>query len=231
MKTILIIGASSGIGLHLASQLAEAGHHVVGTFHTHPVNSSHENLHFIHYNVLDNKPLHDLPEIIDAMVYCPGSIVLKPFARVSAAEFEHDFKLNVGGAINTIQAALPALKKSEHASIVLMSSVAASVGLNYHAVVASSKGAIEGLTRALAAELAPKIRVNAVALSLTDTPLAEGLLNSDQKVEANAQRHPLKRIGTTQDAANMISFLVSDQSAWVSGQIFHVDGGISSLKV
>ena len=231
MKTILIIGASSGIGLHIASQLAEAGHHVVGTYHTHPVNSPHENIHFMHYNVLDNEPLHNLPERIDALVYCPGSIVLKPFARISAAEFEHDFRLNVSGAIRTIQAALPALKKSEHASMVLMTSVAAGVGLNYHTVVASSKGAIEGLTRALAAEFAPKIRVNAVALSLTDTPLAQGLLNSEQKVEANAQRHPLKRIGTTQDAANMISFLISDQSAWISGQIFHVDGGMSTLKV
>ena len=130
-----------------------------------------------------------------------------------------------------IQAALPKLKDSDNASIVLFSTVAVQSGLNFHSLVASSKGAIEGLTRALSAELAPKIRVNCIAPSLTDTPLAASLLNTDQKKEANALRHPLKRIGTATDIANMAEFLLSDKSSWITGQILHVDGGMGSIKL
>jgi NAD(P)-dependent dehydrogenase (short-subunit alcohol dehydrogenase family) len=134
------------------------------------------------------------------------------------------------GAIKSIQAVISRLKKSEIGSIVLFSTVAVQVGLSFHTQVSTSKGAIEGLTRALAAEYAPKIRVNCVAPSLTDTPLAFSLLNTEQKIEANAQRHPLKRIGTTDDIANIVEFLVSSKASWITGQIIHVDGGISTLK-
>lgn len=147
------------------------------------------------------------------------------------ADFQTDYQLQVLGAIQSIQSALPALKKSKQASVVLFSTVAVQQGLPFHSLVSASKGAIEGLTRALAAEFAPKIRVNAIAPSLTDTPLAENLLNSDAKREANAARHPLKRVGEATDIAHMAAFLLSDNASWISGQVLHVDGGISSLRV
>ena len=164
------------------------------------------------------------------IIYCPGSINLRPFERIKPADFINDFNLQVVGAIKTIQAVIPKLKNSENATIILFSTVAVQTGLPFHSQVSASKGAIEGLTKALAAEYAPKIRVNCIAPSLTDTPLAASLLNSDQKREANALRHPLKRIGTTQDIANMAEFLLSNKASWITGQIMHVDGGISSLK-
>jgi NAD(P)-dependent dehydrogenase (short-subunit alcohol dehydrogenase family) len=145
-------------------------------------------------------------------------------------DFLNDYKLQVLGAIKSIQAVISRLKKSEIGSIVLFSTVAVQTGLSFHTQVSTSKGAIEGLTKALAAEYAPKIRVNCVAPSLTDTPLAFSLLNTEQKKEANAQRHPLKRIGTTEDIANIVEFLVSSKASWITGQIIHVDGGISTLK-
>ena len=231
MAVYLIIGASSGIGLKLATQLAEAGHEVFATYNKSKFESS-EGIQYHYLNVLDETtPLDFLPESIDGLVYCPGSINLKPFERIKPQDFAADFNLQVIGAIKAIQAALPRLKKSLNPSIVLYSTVAAQTGLNFHSLVSTSKAAIEGLTKALAAELAPKVRVNCVAPSLTDTPLAATLLNTDQKKEANAQRHPLKKIGTTSDIANMTEFLLSEKSAWITGQIFHVDGGMSTLIV
>jgi len=138
--------------------------------------------------------------------------------------------LQVVGAIKIIQAALPALKNSEHASVVLYSTVAVQRGFTFHSLVSASKGAVEGLTRALAAEFAPKIRFNCIAPSITDTPLASGLLNTPEKIEANAQRHPLKRIGTVADIAKMTAFLLSEHSRWMTGEILHVDGGMNSIK-
>ena len=135
------------------------------------------------------------------------------------------------GAVKIIQAVAPKLKNNENAAIILFSTVAVQTGLPFHSQVSSSKGAIEGLTKALAAEYAPKIRVNCIAPSLTDTPLAASLLNSEQKRQANAQRHPLKRIGTTDDIVNMVEFLLSTKASWITGQIMHVDGGISTIKI
>jgi NAD(P)-dependent dehydrogenase (short-subunit alcohol dehydrogenase family) len=228
----LVIGASSGIGKQSAEQLASLGFEVYGTYNKKETSSSNSNLEFFPLNVLDEHPNFDfLPDTLDGLVYCPGNISLRPFARIKSEDFMADFNLQVLGAIRCIQALLPRLKNSENASIVLFSTVAVQLGLGFHSQVAVSKGAIEGLTRALAAELAPKIRVNCIAPSLTDTPLAASLLSSDEKREANAQRHPLKKIGTTQDIANMVEFLVTDKSSWMSGQILHLDGGMSSLKV
>jgi NAD(P)-dependent dehydrogenase (short-subunit alcohol dehydrogenase family) len=229
-KKIAIIGASKGIGLALAQQLAELGHEVYATYAKTAPSLQHQNITWQQLDVLAPTPL-DLPEILDGLVYCPGTIALKPFNRFSPTDFQTDYQLQVLGAIQSIQTALPALKKSEQAAIVLFSTVAVQQGLPFHSLVSASKGAIEGLTRALAAELAPKIRVNAIAPSLTNTPLAENLLNSDAKREANAARHPLKRIGEASDIAHMAAFLLSDHASWVSGQILHVDGGISSLRV
>jgi len=156
---------------------------------------------------------------------------LRPFERIKPADFISDYNLQVVGAIKTIQAVAPKLKNSDNAAIILFSTVAVQVGLPFHSQVAASKGAIEGLTKALAAEYAPKIRINCIAPSLTDTPLAASLLNNEQKREANAQRHPLKRVGTTEDIANMVEFLLSEKASWITGQILHVDGGMSTLKI
>jgi NAD(P)-dependent dehydrogenase (short-subunit alcohol dehydrogenase family) len=172
-----------------------------------------------------------LPDSIDGLVYCPGSIKLKPFSRIKPNQFEADFQLQVLGAIKVLQGALPALKANTGGSVVMFSTVAVQSGFNFHSQVATSKGAVEGLIRSLAAEWAPNIRVNGIAPSITNTPLAGSLLSTDQKKQANAEKHPLKRIGTPEDIANMAEFLLSDNSSWITGQIMHVDGGMSSLKV
>ena len=231
MQNYLIIGGSSGIGNQLATQLAESGKQVIATFNTNKPVSENPGVSYHHLNVLEEPLSVDfLPDELAGLVYCPGSINLRPFERIKPADFEADYKLVVMGAIKLIQLVLPKLKKSENASIVLFSTVAVQSGLPFHAQVAASKGALEGLTKALAAEFAPRIRVNCIAPSLTNTPLAASLLNTEQKVEANAQRHPLKRIGTTEDIANMAAFLLSEKASWITGQIIHVDGGMSSIK-
>lgn len=231
MKNYLVIGASSGIGKELAKNLASEGHQVFGTFRNTVVEETFDGLTYHHLDVTEeNLNLDFLPEQLDGIAYCPGSINLKPFARLKPEAFVSDFQMQVVGAIKVIQAVLPKLKASKHASIVTFSTVAVQMGFNFHTQVATSKGAIEGLTRSLAAELAPKIRVNCVAPSLTDTPLASKLLSTDEKREANAQRHPLKQIGTPSDVANMAAFLLSEKAAWMTGQILHVDGGVSAVK-
>lgn len=231
MANYLIVGGSSGIGKALAEQLVQEGHQVFATYNTHPLTSNNSQLTYHSLNVLDeNIQLSFLPETLDGIAFCPGAIQLRPFARIQTTDFIADYNLQVVGAIKVIQAALPALKNAPQASIVLFSTVAVQLGLNFHSLVAASKGAIEGLTRSLAAELAPKIRVNAIAPSLTNTPLAAALLNSDQKMEANAERHPLKRVGTPEDIASMAAFLLSPKTSWITGQILSVDGGMGSLK-
>lgn len=186
-----------------------------------------------HYlNVLDEEMNLDfLPEKLNRITYCPDSINLRPFSRITQADFIADFNLQVTGAIKVIHQVLPKLKNADNASIILFSTVAVQSGLPFHTQVAASKGAIEGLTKALAAELSPKIRVTCIAPSLKDTHLAATLLNSDQKRDANALRHPLKRIGTTKDIANIAEFLLSEKATWITGQVMHVDGGMSTLKV
>lgn len=231
MANYLIIGASSGIGKALAMQLANAGNNVFGTFNKNEIQSDHPNIKYNKLNVLDENCSFDfLPETLTGIIYCPGSINLRPFERIKPDDFANDYNLQVIGAIKVIQSVISKLKYSENAAIVFFSTVAVQTGLPNHSQVSASKGAIEGLTKALAAEYAPKIRVNSVAPSLTDTPLAASLLNSEQKKDANAQRHPLKRYGTTEDIVNIVEFLLSPKASWITGQIIHVDGGISTLK-
>jgi NAD(P)-dependent dehydrogenase (short-subunit alcohol dehydrogenase family) len=232
-KSYLVVGASSGIGAQTAAALLQQGHRVFGTFNkTLPALEASALFAAHHLDVLeDHLDLDYLPEALDGLLYCPGSINLKPFARITPSEFRSDLDLQLLGAIKIIQAILPRLKRGKQASIVLFSSVAATTGFPFHTQVAVSKGAVEGLTKSLAAELAPTMRVNCIAPSLTATPLAARLINSPEKIEANAQRHPLKRIGEAQDLAAMATFLLSDEASWITGQILHVDGGMSTLRV
>lgn len=229
MSKYLIIGGSSGIGKAVAERLVEEGHQVQATYFSHPVSND-----AIEYHALDVKQdeldLSFVSDELDGVVYCPGSINLLPFARIKPVDFADDYNLQVLGAIRVLQGVLKKLKKSDNGSVVLFSTVAVQTGYNFHSQVATSKGAIEGLTRSLAAEFAPGIRVNAVAPSLTATPLAAKLLNNEQKVEANAQRHPMKRVGSTNDMAAIAAFLLSDQSSWITGQVIGVDGGASAIK-
>jgi NAD(P)-dependent dehydrogenase (short-subunit alcohol dehydrogenase family) len=185
------------------------------------------------FNALtDAIPGDFLPERLDGLVYCPGSIRLRPFARLIEDDFLADFKLNALGAVKVVQNCLPALKMAESgASIVLFSTVAVKTGMPFHASVGAAKGAIEGLTRSLAAELAPHIRVNALAPSLTDTPLSGVLLADDTKRKAAADRHPLRRIGTPEDIAAAVLFLLGKSSSWITGQVVRVDGGMGSTRV
>ncbi len=232
MKNYLVVGGSSGIGLRTAELLASGGNQVYSTYNSANPGKSAESIKYFHYNVLeDSFPGEDLPDKLDGLVYCPGAINLKPFHRMKPEQFIEDYKLQVIGAVKTIQAILPRLKAAEKASIVLFSTVAVQTGFIFHSMVSASKGAIEGLTRALAAEFAPGIRVNCVAPSLTETPLAERLLNTPQKKQSNAERHPLKRIGESTDIAHAAAFLLdNEKSGWITGQVMKTDGGISSIK-
>lgn len=232
MQNQVIIGASSGIGRALAQLLVNEGHRVYGTFNKTTENRPEGLTGYTHLNVLDENPdFSFLPDNIDGLVYCPGAVNLKPFARIKPEDFISDYQLQLVGAVKVVQACLPKLKNSSQASVVLFSTVAVQTGFNFHSLVASSKGAVEGLTKALAAEFAPKIRVNCIAPSITNTPLAGTLLNTDEKKDANAQRHPLKKIGQPEDLANLAAFLLSEKSSWITGQVLHADGGMSSLKV
>ncbi|MBC7474468.1 MAG: SDR family oxidoreductase [Candidatus Sericytochromatia bacterium] len=229
MKNIVIIGGTKGIGLEIANQLSQDNLYIVSR-NSNP-NQDYQ-INFIQTDI--TKDLLDVslfPESIDGLVYCPGSINLKPFHRLSEEDFMNDWQINFMGAVKTIQALLPKLKKSENASIVLFSTVAVGVGMPFHASIAAAKGAIEGLTKSLAAEFSPKIRVNCVAPSLTETPLAEKLVNTPEKIEASGKKHPLQRIGKPDDIAQIACFLLSQKSSWMTGQIVHVDGGLSTLKV
>jgi len=229
MKQFVVIGGSTGIGAQLTENLAE-NNAVFASFNNTPKQSA-GNIHYFQANALEPIDFSFLPEQIHGLAYCVGSISLKPFARISAADFIADYQKQVVGAISIIQQLLPRLKAAENASIVLFSTVAVQTGFPFHTLVSSSKGALEGLTRALAAELAPKIRVNCIAPSITQTPLASALLSSPEKIEANALRHPLKRIGAAEDVANLAEFLLSDKSSWITGQIHAIDGGMSALRV
>ncbi|MGL2963416.1 SDR family NAD(P)-dependent oxidoreductase [Flavobacterium sp. RSB2_4_14] len=230
MKNILLIGGSYGIGLAIAKELQYENKVFIAS-------RTNENIADMNITHIPFDALHDtldtskLPEVIHGLVYCPGSINLRPFRGLKPEAFENDLQINFISVVKVIQTVLPNLTAADQSSIVLFSSVAASMGMPFHTSVAAAKGAIEGFSKALAAEYAPKIRVNVIAPSLTDTPLAEKFLSNEEKKEKSAQRHPLKRVGTSEDMAQMASFLLSEKSSWISGQIFHVDGGMSTLLV
>ncbi len=229
-KNYLIVGGSYGIGLEIVKSLAEQGANVHVLARTNDNLPSYATIHYQEYDALSDEKI-DLPDELHGVVYCPGSINLKPFRSLKPDDFRSDFEINVIGAIKILQQTQRVLQKTENSSVVLFSTVAVGQGMPYHASVAASKGAIEGLTKTLAAEWAPKVRVNCVAPSLTDTPLAARLLSSDDRREASAQRHPLKRVGTVSDISEAVCFLLSEKSGWMTGQVLGVDGGISALNV
>jgi NAD(P)-dependent dehydrogenase (short-subunit alcohol dehydrogenase family) len=232
-KNIFIVGGSSGIGLEIVNRLAADGHELyVGSRGKRDLAGIADARHLPLDVTEESIDLESLPESLQGLVYCPGSIRLKPFQRLTVDDFLEDFNLNLLGAVKVIQGSLKRLRKSpEGASIVLFSTVAVKIGMPFHTSIASAKAAVEGFARSMAAEFAPRIRVNVIAPSLTDTPLAEDLLSSDQKRQGSADRHPLKRIGTSQEVAQMAVHLLGDEGSWMTGQVFHVDGGMSSIRV
>lgn len=231
MKNILVVGAGRGIGLKIAELLKDENLYTFSRNSTPELEDLKTQFYQLDISKNDLNEI-SLPDELHGLVYCPGSITLKPFNRFNEDNFLADFQQNFIGAIRIIQKCLPSLKKSGNASIVLFSTVAVKVGMPFHTSIAASKGAVEGFAKSLAAELAiNKIRVNVVAPSLSDTSLAEQLLSTPEKREASAKRHPLQRIGTTNDSAELATFLLSDKSSWMTGQIIGVDGGLGTLKI
>ncbi|MCD8400397.1 SDR family oxidoreductase [Tenacibaculum finnmarkense] len=225
MKTIVVVGGSSGIGKAIVNKLKDT-HKIINISRTAP--EEHENVTHYSCDVLND----ELPvlEDINGLVYCPGSINLKSFTRLKVADFKTDFEINVIGAINTLKAYETSLAKN-NGSVVLFSTVASALGMPFHASIATSKSAVEGLTKSLAAEYATKIRFNAIAPTVTDTPLAKRLLRNEKQQESMQDRHPLKKYLTPQEVAGLASYLLSDESGAITGQIIPMDAGIVSVKL
>ena len=227
MKKILVIGGSRGIGQQIINELIKDN--LIINFSRNNPELNHENLTHHTIDILTS----DLPDIEDVstVIYCPGSINLKPIGRLSLEEFREDFEINVIGAIKVIQKYVSSLKKTSNASILLFSTVATKLGMPYHSSVAVSKSADDGLVKTLGAELAPRIRVNAIAPTITNTDLASKLLRNEKAVESMIERHPLKKILAPQDVAKMAKFLISKDASAISGQTFNLDAGIVSFKI
>ena len=230
MKNYLVIGGSSGIGKEISELLSKEN--IVFSTSRNELNESNENIRHIKYDVLEDELDPGLlPNQIDGFVYCPGTINLRPFRSLKLETFRSDLELNLIGAIKTLQIILTRLQESPSSSIIFYSTVAVKTGMPFHSSVSSSKSALEGLTKSLAAEFAPKIRVNCIAPSIVNTPLANKFLNTEDKIEKAAARHPLNKIGTAKEIAQLTQYLLDDKSKWITGQIINIDGGISSVKV
>ncbi len=233
LENYVIAGGSSGIGLELVRLLAPTAARIDVWSRTPGALAVGDTIRHAACDFAADAPLPEPPAEIQAAVYCPGTINLRSFRSLTPADFRQDLEINLVGAVRFLQAVQPRLvgRGGLPASVVLFSTVVVGQGMPMHASVAAAKGAVEGLVRSLAAEWAPKIRVNAIAPALTDTPLAARLLSSPEKREAMAARYPLKRIGTAADAAALARFLLSDESSWMTGQVLGLDGGLSKLRV
>lgn len=229
-KNILLVGGSKGIGLEIVKELS-ADHHLIVASRTDENLGDYDVTYHQFDAVSDNIKDLDLPDTLDALVYCPGSINLKPFKMMKPQIFEDDMMLNFMSLVKVTQGLLPKLKNSKQASLVYFSTVAVQTGMPFHTSVAAAKGAIEGFARSLAAEYAPSFRVNVIAPSLVNSPLASKLLGNEKKKEKMDERHPLKRVGEPADIGKIASFLLSDNSTWITGQVLGVDGGMGSLNV
>lgn len=227
MKNIVIIGGSKGIGNAILLQQLETN--LVYNISRNAPDISHPNLKHYTADVLQDS----LPDIenIDTLIYCPGSINLKPIVSLSIDDFRKDFEINVIGAVKTIQKYLPVLKKGIDPSIVLFSTVAAKLGMPFHASIATAKAGVEGLVKSLGAELASVIRVNAIAPTITETSLSAGILRNDRMKENMIERHPMKGYLKPEEVANMANFLISENAKSISGQIFEMDYGIVTFKM
>ncbi len=237
-RRVLIYGGSGGIGTATARMLRARGHdlHLVGRNQDKLSEIAGElGARFTAGDVNDGelfaRASREAGEPLDGLVYAVGTITLRSLSRLSEADFINDFRINAMGAVLAVQAGLPALRKSTGtASVVLFPSIAARQGFSLHSSIAMAKGAVNGLTLSLAAELAPKVRVNAIAPSLTQTPLAAKVLGNDQAAASIANAHPLPRLGTSDDIAALAVFLLSQEADWITGQIIGVDGGRSTLR-
>ncbi len=228
MKNILLIGGSYGIGASLTKIIANDNNVIVAS-RTKPQDEIN-NVKYLSFDALNDEiDQNELPEIIDGFVYFPGSINLRPFKGLSIDSFKQDLEINILSLIKVLKSILPRLSLSNNSSLVFLSTVAVSQGMPFHSSVATAKGAIEGLAKSLAAEYAPKMRVNVIAPSIVDTPLANRFLNNEIKIQKSAEKHPLNRVGNKEDIAETIKFLLSDKSSWMTGQILSVDGGLSTL--
>jgi NAD(P)-dependent dehydrogenase (short-subunit alcohol dehydrogenase family) len=229
MQTYLIVGASSGIGFQLAKNLTEKGNKVIALSRNNNELTNLNNVTFYQVDISEETPTFPvIEESINGLIYCPGTINLKPFRAIKPEDYINEFNINALGAVKTIKQYLPNLTAAGNGNIVLFSTVAVQNGMPFHSSIAMAKGAVEGLTRSLAAEFAPKIRVNAVAPSLTATPLADKLINAEAKLKGAEERHPLKKIGNVEDMSQAVEYLLN--ANWVTGQIVHVDGGMSAIR-
>ena len=227
-RNIVLIGGSYGIGLSIVKQLWESCTIYVASRSTEGLEGY--NVKHIPFDALtDSLDLSLLPEEIHGFVYCPGSINLKPLKMLSLANFEEDMQLNFFSMVRVVKDIIG--RMADNSSMVFFSTVAVGTGMPFHTSVSAAKGAIEGFVKSLAAEYSPKVRINVIAPSLVDTPLAARLLNNDRKKDSMAERHPLKRVGNPEDIANMAEFLLSDKSGWITGQVIGVDGGLSTLNI
>ncbi len=227
-KNIVLIGGSHGIGLAMARQLSKE-HNLYIASRTKDELGSMNVTHIPFDATTDELDPTALPEEIHGFAYCPGSINLKPFKMMTLETFEQDMHVNFFSMVKVVKTIMT--RMAEGASMVFFSTVAVGTGMPFHTSVAAAKGALEGFAKSLAAEYAPKIRVNVVAPSLVDTPLAGRLLSNDRKRELMADRHPLKRVGSASDIANIAIFLLSEESSWMTGQVVGVDGGIGTLNI
>ncbi len=229
-RTYLVVGHSSGIGRALTERALADGHAVYGVSRrasgiVAPALTERQ------ADILEvDLASLDLPQVLDGVAYCPGSLNLKSFRALKEKDFLDDFRISALGAVRVLQATANALKAGQQPGVVLFSTVAVGQGMPFHASIAMAKGAVEGLTRSLAAEWAPAIRVNAVAPSLTDTPLAARLLSNEERTQSSRERHPLRQIGQPDDVAAAALFLLGDQSGWITGQVWGVDGGLSAVR-